>query len=174
MTRSETEPTPNTFPSREQILANQTVLAHMQELWNLTKNDANESEKRERGCYILYYGGQDYRFVDKEGGWYPSTSSSHLYWSVETELTNDEKTRLCAFFHTHTTMQYVSSDSARKVGPSGRDTSISMASYLPGFVYDYCGDNDTINSPYGFVWGNTSTDADAKIYEFGQNTRLPH
>ena len=128
----------------------------MDGLWQATLNAASPSGRREFGCYI-YYDNGSYSCVDVEPG--PINTSCSKNSSIKF---GKKDPKMCAIFHTHTTLEYCSSTKRRSTGPSGPDEAMSYASEMPCFVYDYLG---------GVIMGTQSKTALADVYTYGIERR---
>jgi len=135
----------NPYPSANKIYNNTCVRAKMDEVWQTSLSNSSSSGWREYAFYIYYSFSGDSLYCGQvvSGPIYTSCLDS-VFTVPLSQPTNAYE--VCAFFHTHPTLQYCSvPGNYRKTGPSNQDERFAQANGLPGIVYDfgqpyiYCG-----------------------------------
>ena len=141
-----TDKIPKDFPSVTEIAESPIVKKTMEEAWGKMINNASEKGRREYGFFIYYdFKTKKYTVGPMVEG--PNIvgfcgTSANVYLGVPTD-----NLKVCAFFHTHTTLEYCHEDGYRPTGPSDADVNYASALGLPGLLYDYaqsqisCGDD---------------------------------
>jgi len=148
------------YPTNKAILANSSVISKMNEVWQQTKSYANEERRCEFG-FLIFQDRNNMTFYFSpiiKGKDVGKGETASIVFPAETSP------ELVAAFHTHTTYQYCDSTASRQCGPSSKDLGGSYASLMPCFVYDY----------EGSVCGGDSKDRPARIYSYGQSSRITH
>ena len=145
------------FPTVDEILANQAVRDTMLMIWEETKSLATNTQRQELGVFIRY---------DRTTGQYSFGQIRYgkpvnCHQRGEISVTPDYWNDRCAFFHTHTTLQYCVGWS-RTTNPSTNDSNYGNTLGIPGIVYDY--DIDVLQ-------GGMSKDMAWKEKKYGPNRR---
>lgn len=135
----------NPYPSVDKIYKNTCVRAKVDEVWQTSLSNSSSSGWREYAFYIYYSFSGDSLYCGQvvSGPIYTSCLDS-VFTVPLGQPTNAYE--VCAFFHTHPTLQYCSvPGNYRETGPSNQDERFAQANGLPGIVYDfgqpyiYCG-----------------------------------
>ena len=158
MTRSGEETNIVVFPSVSEIIANPTVKAKMDDVWQQTKDAASSNCRKEFAFFIYFDRNKNkYSFSDiVEGEPTICDSTACLY------LAHSNNVDRCAWFHTHTTLQYCD-DVRRATGPSEGDSITAQNMALPGILYDYS---------VSEIRGGMSKDLPYKVSTFGPERRV--
>ena len=148
---------PSSFPSVTEIINNNKVIKRMNTAWKMTLKAANQSGRQEYG-FLIYYDRvtQEYSFSTMYTT-DPVICDSTAYVNLPNFNSN-----CCAFFHTHTSLQYCSSIYSRETGPSDGDIDLANNSGVPGILYDY-----TIER----IRGGMPKDMEHTVYTFGPDRR---
>ena len=153
------------YPNATRIKNDPTVKAKMQEAWELTKENSSPSGRTEYGFYIYYDATSDILSCGPMQNGEPSNWCGGEYGdSPDIDLGNDSNNvKVCAIFHTHTTIEYCERGTQRKTGASDDDKYTARLKKLPGLVYDYV--DNPIHNPE-----HHKTDS-AHIITFGRSQR---
>lgn len=149
------------YPTVDEIKSNSTVKAAMESAWDMMKNNASSSGRKEYGFFIYYD-------MDKKTYWCGSMIEGGNVSGCEGTNASinlgipEEDLRLCAFFHCHTTLEYCPPTVSRSTGPSGSDENYANKWGIPGILYDYS---------VSTLVGGTSKDASYGAITFGPNKR---
>ncbi len=127
----------DSFPTVYEIASNSVVIAKMNKVWQQTIDYASPQGRREYGFYIFYDKSTNlYSFSDVIEG--PIIANCEISASINWPSLRDGS-KLCALFHTHTSLQYCDGNLKRNTGASHRDSISINAGWLPGLIYDYSG-----------------------------------
>ncbi|MBR6892794.1 MAG: hypothetical protein IKN15_06110 [Bacteroidaceae bacterium] len=159
-TRSEMEgPEVSQFPTVDEILASTVVKNKLNVLWEETKSLASPAGRQELAIFIRYNkASHQYSFSETIYG-----DTIGCDTNARLRVNIDPPSDMCAFFHTHTTLEYCPGKK-RKTGPTDLDISFVNNYGIPGILYDY-----KVNT----LRGGMSKNKTKKISKYGAfNQRL--
>lgn len=127
------------YPDVDRIKNDPVVKAKMRDAWELTKQNSSSNGRKEYGFYIYYDATSDKLSCGTMQNGEPSNWCGEKDGDgPELDLGDDTNSvKVCAFFHTHTTIEYCERKTSRKTGASDYDKYTARLKKLPGLVYDY-------------------------------------
>jgi len=163
ISRGETNlPNIRIFPTAETIKQSQIVKNKMDLAWNKMLESCTPSGRCEYGfCIYMNSNGVIYLGEMQNGPLIPNTQDSRAGINM---IIDRDSNDLCAFFHTHTSYYYVSSDYYRPTGPSTEDSIAVLNLNIPGLVYDYTAKHVYGGQPY----------SNHTVYTYGPSQRPPY
>lgn len=163
ITKSSPEPPPNySYPTVSQISSSPIVQNQMNDAWEMMKSSCSPSGRREYAFWIYYHHANNSFWCGeiKEGDLCYYTDGEGASVSMPQNVNNIEA---CAFFHTHTSLEFAPSGMSRTTGPSPNDLLYANKSGgLPGLLYDY--------SDSSIISGDSRNNS-FKLYTFGPSQR---
>lgn len=124
------------YPSYQEILNSTIVKNAMNSAWNDTESFAQTEGCREIGFYIYYNPTRGYYIGERKYGNVITTCEDTIICVNLGEPENAED--MCAFYHTHPTLQYIQGNGYREHGASDADRVFaSVVKKIPGFIDDY-------------------------------------
>lgn len=163
MTKSNPEPQPNyTYPTVSQIASSSIVQGQMNNAWGRMKSSCSSYGRREYAFWIYYHHANDSFWCGeiKEGELFDYTVGEGASVSMPKNVNNIE---VCAFFHTHTSLEFAPDGLSRVTGPSPGDISYANgAGGVPGLLYDY---SDSV------IYSGDSRNNSFQLYTFGPSQR---
>ncbi len=143
MTRSVTEPATGdeeyitySYPEVTTIAGDPIVTGQMTEAWDMTIQSCTEESRCEYGFFIYknHSTGNFYCDPIKAGVMVNNLTIDH--GSIALGICSNNLDA-CAFFHTHTSLQYHMIQGYRRTGPSDADRAAAESYGIPGILYDY-------------------------------------
>ena len=163
MTRSVTEPATGdegyktySYPEVTTIASSPKVISAMNEAWNMTLNSCTPLGRCEYGFYIYYdHAKGEYYVGDINQG---EILDNRNIGPAQVPLGGcSNNVDVCAFFHTHTSLEYFEiADAYKDPGASSADQAFASNHKIPGIIYDYpyrisAGDYKDINPAVYYV-----------------------
>lgn len=145
----------NEFPTVDEII--EAVSDTLGMIWEETKSLAGPTQRQEIGVFIRYDKTTGKIFF----GQIKYGKPVHCNQSGSVVVSPDYYEDRCAFFHTHTTLQYCA-NTERNTIPSKNDSDFVNTLHIPGIVYDY--DIDVLK-------GGMSKDMEKKVIKYGVERR---
>lgn len=162
LTKSNPEPQPNySYPTVSEIASSSVVQEQMNNAWGMMKSSCSSSGRREYAFWIYYHHANNTFWCGeiKEGDLFGYTVGQGASVSMPRNVNDNE---VCAFFHTHTSLEFAPSGLSRETGYSDGDESYANAAGVPGLLYDYSA---------SVIYSGDSRNNSYQLYTFGPSQR---